>query len=791
MDATIRATCPQCHSALKIPAQWAGQAVKCKKCGAVVRTKARAAGTAASAALDKTTVAGPTPFAGMSAAPVPTPPAYNPLDNGPALYQPAAYDTKGFTPHTPYGDPPVAPAYPYPAPAAAYPAAGYPALQYSYPAPGGYAHPAPAYPPPQPPAAALSLEPTFADSEATQAYKGRGRKYRRGGGKGKYLWIGFALLLTGGLVYGTIYALPLIKEKFGAQVADGTGTPAEKDGGTVAKGGDSKTGATGGAFPRRLLFIHVSNYLYLNPLTASADAGGNNKGGDKTRASALRLAYEWRVPTEKDNNQVFLLSDTAPAPDTRPPFKSVLTGTYEKFFDTSRAQDRIVVYFGGHVLSKKVGDADVVFLVPIEGDPDDEATLVPLADFYDKLKACKATQKVVIWDVCRFNPDRGRQRPGSEPMSEEVAAKLAAAPAGVQVVTTCAAGENALEFNFFTPDGKSPVGGSNFLEAGRYVNEKNKVGAKSLTPGDPLPVDAWATASAKRASEVAVAFDAKMKQTVKVSGGPPESLTAAKADEPPAAKFDYPTPPKGAPKAEVGSVTAELALPGIKDTNADVAIGDFPFPEAILRPYKTDVSIDEIMKKENRDKYLLRVNVVEAYDTIRKVWGGDGKEGKSLRTEFVDKSTEAVKKRVLEEQLYPAEAIPKLDRAILLLEAVEPKRAEEPKRWQAHYDYVLAQCKARLAFMHEYNLALGGIRTDVLPALKPEKGEDGYRLVSTEKMRIKTEKKYADEAKELFQKIVDEHKGTPWAIMAKRDKSMILGLAWQPFNSGAEDKKKE
>src|SRR5882757_589953 len=41
MDATIRATCPTCQSPLKIPAKWAGQAVKCKKCGAVVRTKPR------------------------------------------------------------------------------------------------------------------------------------------------------------------------------------------------------------------------------------------------------------------------------------------------------------------------------------------------------------------------------------------------------------------------------------------------------------------------------------------------------------------------------------------------------------------------------------------------------------------------------------------------------------------------------------------------------------------------------------------------------------------------------
>ena len=57
--------------------------------------------------------------------------------------------------------------------------------------------------------------------------------------------------------------------------------------------------------------------------------------------------------------------------------KSVLTGTYEKFFDTSRAQDRIVVYFGGHVRPMD----GKVYLVPIEGDPDEPASLIPSTTF--------------------------------------------------------------------------------------------------------------------------------------------------------------------------------------------------------------------------------------------------------------------------------------------------------------------------------------------------------------------------------------------------------------------------
>lgn len=755
MDTTMRATCPNCRSTLKIPVAWAGHPVKCKKCGAVVRTKAAAATPAANGHVPAATV--PSPFADLAPAGRPAPAAYNPFE-APSGTPPVAYDPTAYPSQPGYGPAPVQPATAHPVAAPAYPQ---PAVSS---------------------AVAAALGSQFQPSEATQAKTGGRRKYRQGSGRAKYAWLGVALLVMAGMVAGAIYAVPVLKAKFGTPVVEGNGNaPGEPTKGAPNANPNRSGLVGGGVFPRRLLFIHVSNYLYLNPLTASTQIG-TSVGADKTRAAALRLAYEWRVPVEKDNNQVFVLSDTAPPPDARTPFKDVLTGTYEKFFDTSRGQDRIVVYFGGHVVTKKADDKTVTYLVPVEGDPDDAASLVPLDDFYAKLKDCKATQKVVVWDVCRFNPQRGRQRPGSEPMTAETAAALAAAPPGVQVVTTCQGGENALEFNALQVDGRNDfVGGSNFLEAGKYVTDKQK-GAKTLAPNDPLPVEAWAAAVGKRANDVADQSTDKAKQTVKVSGAAPDSLVAFAADEPPAPRFDFPTPPKGAPEGEVKSVETELALPGIKADGNDLAVGSLPYPADTFVAYKTDVPLSEIMKPENAKKYRFRVTVVKAFETIRSIWGGNGAK---MRNEFTDKSSDAIKKKILNEQEYPANAIPRLDREIFDLEAVEPTKADQPKRWQAHFDYALAQCKARLAFMHEYNLALGSIRTDVMPTLDPKKNEDGYRLISTEKMRIKTEKKSAEEAKEIFERLIEEHKGTPWAILAKRDKSMILGLAWQPFSSTA------
>ena len=140
--ATIRATCPTCHSSLRIPAAWAGQVVKCKKCGSGVRTKLPGS-AAAPLSLDDAEPNGhaehfaPTsgsPFAEIE--PVGRATRENPFE-GPEHAHPAP----GYYPnvHFPPGMPP---GYPYPMPP------GYPAAGYPYPMPPGYAAPPLGYGPP-------------------------------------------------------------------------------------------------------------------------------------------------------------------------------------------------------------------------------------------------------------------------------------------------------------------------------------------------------------------------------------------------------------------------------------------------------------------------------------------------------------------------------------------------------------------------------------------------------------------------------------------------------------------
>jgi hypothetical protein len=903
MDATVRATCPKCRNVLRIPAKWVGQAVKCKNCGAVVRSRpkpadtpgpdAGAAGTAESVPLD-TTPNGHVPVAtnafdfsqpapGGNTFPLPEPliPAEvvddgpDPTRGGDASSQPPAQPAPGYPYPVPPGYPPpgyqyapppgypypVPPGYPYPVPPGYAPPGAYgvpPGYPYAPPAdpnapaapgtagvPPGmpappaaypYAVPAPGAPPaavpvPVPPGATGSLpavpagagpaarpatDPAPAGSEFTTGApvaSPRASRYRRRGSSpvSKAIWIGVCLVLAAGLtaagIYGAKYLSDQYADKPGDSKGGGTVTPGTP-GGSTGGTNPGTPAAKSGQFPRRMLFVHIGKYMFLNPLTY-AEVKNDIVGEDRTKAAARRLALEWNVPyaddpKNPDANQLFLLSDSARpddprAVDTPMPVKNVVMGAYEQFFQTSRPQDRVVVYFGGHAVEKN-GKA---YIAPVEGDFDDEASLIPLSDFYDKLKACKATQKVVIWDVCRYNPQRGRQRPGSEPMTAGLYKALSAAPPGVQVVTTCQPGENALEFYNLQPPDADPrsrlaYAGSAFLESARYVASKNLRGGKQPTPADPIPVADFTPAVAKKVNELAGYVNADageempkkdekktLKQTVKIIGKLPDQQVAFNPDVPPAKRFAFPEAPKGIAPADVAAITSVIEVPAIRSDLVETSLQNFAFRKEVMDAYKADVT-PEVARKDP-ETYKFQATTLQALDKIRRMWtasdGGAG--GPAIRNSIKAPVDDPLKRSIKEEQDFWAIGIAQLDLVNGDLDAIEPMREGQSKLWQAHYDYARAALKARLAFMNEYNKLLGDVLTETLPELDSKLGQDRYRLVSAERMKSRKEvQEYAKQAKELYEKLVAEHKNTPWAIQAKRDKAFALGLSWQPISSG-------
>ena len=759
MQPTVQAKCPGCQAVLRIPAEWAGKAVKCKKCGAV----ARSAGTVVS---PKPIVESPS-----AAETLPTAPAAPPYGQPPM--QPPA--VSGY----PYAPPP---GYPYPMP----PAPGYAPAPYGFGPPPGYPYaPPPGYPPNAfgyPPA--QDFVPPAVESFANPPAATRKRRYKKSNNTFKVIVLSaFGLLLAGGVAAGILF-----KEKW-MPMADGKSKPKPTDADAAsppAVGSNKPAANLSAAYPRRMLFMSVTKYLYCNTLNGGINGGANGNGRSELAEAAKQLAFQFRVPTDKENNQLFLLTDAEGALTAgtaqRPMLKGVLLETAKRFSESSREQDHVVFYFGGHATFK----GGKAYLVPVEGDLNEPDSLVPLEAYFALVKSCPAQQKLVVFDVCRANTDGNIVRPGSEPMSEELEKALLAAPAGanIQVITACGAGQNAAELQ--TSDGEH-YAGSAFLNALRVAARQGQGGVKSAKPDDPFAAASWVEATIPILEDY---VGVKMKPPVpKLSTGDLMNAVAFNAEEPVAKRFDFPDAPKTIDPSKLKDVFALLDLKPIhikgEGKPAEEALDRiFPFQAEALAGYKLETlgaEMEEALKPTGQ--FPLRTKTVLALKKIRDKWGGKEGGGKfsGVRTTFAGDSSNNVKDEIKKEQIPLAEITDDLDE---LAKELEPLLAdldkEESKAWKASFLYALAQAKSRLAYLHEANLALGKILTDSIPEQLDK--ALGLQLVSVEKMQSKKEfRKFADEAKLLYDKLATENKGTPWEVLAKRARVESLGLDWKAY----------
>ncbi len=266
------------------------------------------------------------------------------------------------------------------------------------------------------------------------------------------------------------------------------------------------------------------------------------------------------------------------------------------------------------------------------------------------------------------------------------------------------------------------------------------------------------------------------KQTVKADGQPRGDQVAYNADEPPAKPFDIPAAPKGTAPLDITQLAWEFKIPPIKAELSDLNLSEFVYLESVMKDYKADVPIEEVLK--DREKYRFRAVVLDAFRAINDVWTGAlaGAEGK-MEEEIPAPITDAVKRTINKGLEAYAIGIAKLELSNIALDEIESLKQGETKRWQAHYEYARAVVKARLAYLNEYNKLMGDVRTETLPALA--NGQNLYRLASSEKMKSKKDvQMLAEQAQEAYAKLITEHKGTPWAIQAKREKNFSLdGLA--------------
>ena len=658
MQNSVFATCPGCQEVLRIPATWADKVVKCKKCGSVVRAtgKAVAGGPAATNAFafgePEPIAVAPAPFVPAAETPltISAPPAY-----GPPPMQPQAVVPGGY----PYGPPPgypYAPAQPgyAPTPYGYAPPPGYPGAPpgYPYPPPAGYA-PNPYGYPPQPTPQVFA--PPAVEAFADQPKLSTKRRYKKSNNTLKLIVMAaFFLIVAGGVAAAVIFqdtvkALVLNKPKAKPTEPEtpGVTTPSTKPG-AVAN--------ASAVFPRRMLFIGITKYLYCNTLHGGVNGGPTGNGRSEFAEAAKQLAFQFRVPTDKDNNQLFLLTDAdgkmAANAAQRPMLKDVILDTVKRFAESSRGQDRVVFYFGGHAAMKD----GVAYLVPVEGDLNEVESLLPLADFFAAVKDSPAQQKVVLFDVCRANTDGNVVRPGSEAMGEELEKALLSPPDGanIQVVTACSAGQNAAELQ--TSDGEH-FAGSAFLNALRVAAKQSKAGNKSMKPEDALPVATWVEVTKPILADY---VGVKMKPPVpKLGGGELANSVGYNGDEAAAKRFDFPAAPKMIDASKLKDVFALLDLKPVH-IKSDSGGGDdsiemtFPFQAEKLEGYKPEL-IGKEMEEATKDAkaFPLRAKTVMALNKLRDKWGGKDGTGKfsGVRSTFAGETSNNVKDAIKKEQI--------------------------------------------------------------------------------------------------------------------------------------------
>jgi hypothetical protein len=122
-----------------------------------------------------------------------------------------------------------------------------------------------------------------------------------------------------------------------------------------------------------------------------------------------------------------------------------------------------------------------------------------------------------------------------------------------------------------------------------------------------------------------------------------------------------------------------------------------------------------------------------------------------------------------------------------LQKAIDERKEEKSKFWQATLDYAMAAVKVRYVYVMEYTTLIGQVRKDILPDLDKKRGQSGWRLASNEQLASSSEyKDMSKEARKLFIKLAKDNPGTPWAVLARREKFTALGLKWEPFGEATK-----
>jgi hypothetical protein len=266
----------------------------------------------------------------------------------------------------------------------------------------------------------------------------------------------------------------------------------------------------------------------------------------------------------------------------------------------------------------------------------------------------------------------------------------------------------------------------------------------------------------------------------------------------------------------VAAIFKEISLPSIKstlktDSKIENAPEGLPFPKDAMKDYGDNSPTFESIEKSPasyKKQYPFRFAVVTALTEMRRL--PDEKRDLTYKPDLKQKKKDPNDLKEMNEFMRrgPPETMPspikELHKKVIagpfqhmiatrqsileeqksnLEEVAKLKAQEKSKRWQAHFDYAYAQVRVRLAYVAEYNLALGKVKSEQLPALDPRLNQKRWRLAPSDKLASSKEiRDMAEEGRNSFDELVNQHPNTPWAVLGKSQRNVLLGLKWEASN---------
>ncbi len=516
----------------------------------------------------------------------------------------------------------------------------------------------------------------------------------------------------------------------------------------------------------RALLIGVKNYVSAPPLNPRYNPEASELRDPLGLASFRKMLMQDLGFPE---SQVAELSDAAQT-NAVAPMKATIEETVAGFLDSSRAVDRIVLVFVGHLVELE-GKG---FLMPLDGEPEEADTLLAIGSLYEQLSKCPARQKVLVLDVARHDTSSGLT---AEPLSEKVVKQFKdEVPAGVQVWLSCSAGQQSYEFpgadlagSLFLhyivnlcQDLKKPEQWKQWREREGFQN--NSLPFLVLEPEIKTQIE-------KECEDKGVAKQSPLLFGSEGSGPDPEPM--------------LPPPPRVAIKIPEGTdrPADPRLVDGLLEEFQNLKLADNqrpltrsslpPFWAKAMEPYQPDYA-NEDQLQEKLAASPLRMATVEAAAILAAATSSshnypDGFRKLANETQFREQITRVQEKVAVD--------VEKLGDALAKLEKVEKERENETSpRWRAHYDYVHARVLGRLIYVQEYNFVIGNkLKKDNPPLMKPGEN-DGWNLVPEEKIQQKETREYDERRKGIIDRLLKEHPKTPWEVLARAEKNAKMSL---------------